>query len=80
MRAHQPLHVDVLLSDEAIGKVSAALGALTLARHACVEAHGELNDAKLRLGVRTKMLGTGPKGYADDAREESNVIQHRMAS
>ena len=80
MEARREIGFAATLGDEAIGKVSAALGALTLARHACVEAHGELNDAKLRLGVRTKMLGTGPKGYADDAREDSNVVPHRMAS
>lgn len=61
------------LGTEAVNKIAATIAALTAAREACVAAHGELNEVKLRLGVRTRMEGTGPKGFAGEA----NVVEHR---
>jgi hypothetical protein len=37
--------------------VAAAIAALAEARTAMVDAHGELNELKLRLGIRTKLGG-----------------------
>ncbi|HWU80706.1 MAG TPA: hypothetical protein VN158_11630 [Caulobacter sp.] len=38
-------------------KVADAMQALTVARTAVVEAHGQLNESRLRLGIRTRMAG-----------------------
>ncbi len=62
------------LGAASFSKVSAAMAALTDARQAMVDAHHEMNEAKLRLGVRTKMSGTGPKGYAG---EEAETVVER---
>lgn len=79
IEARREIGFAATLGGEAVNKVAIALSALTDARQACVEAHNELNEVKLRLGVRTRMLGTGPKGYAGDVADD-NVVQHRMAS
>jgi hypothetical protein len=67
------------LGTEAVSKMSAIVAELAEARAACVAAHHELNDVKLRLGVRTKMIGTGPKGYTGET-EDDNIVPHRLAS
>jgi hypothetical protein len=55
IEARNDIGFSAVLGDAAFGKVSVAIAALTESRRAMVEAHGELNDAKLRLGIRTKM-------------------------
>ena len=78
IEARNDIGFSAVLGDAAIGKVTLAISALSDSRRAMVEAHGELNDAKLRLGIRTKMVGTGPKGSLDG--EGDNVVEHRRAS
>ncbi len=78
IEARNDIGFSAVLGDAAIGKVTLAISALSDSRRAMVEAHGELNDAKLRLGIRTKMVGTGPKGYLDG--EGDNIVEHRRAS
>ena len=59
-----------------LNKVALAMSALAEARQACVDAHNELSEVKLRLNVRTRMEGTGPKGYAGetaDVRENLRI-------
>ncbi len=65
IEARQQIGFSAVLGSEAAAKIGAALNALTEARAAVVEAHGELAETKLRLGVRTKMAGTGPKSYGE---------------
>lgn len=67
------------LGTEAVSKMAAILAELADARAACVAAHGELDQVKLRLGVRTKMIGTGPKSYAGET-EEENAVVHRLVA
>jgi len=55
VRARRELSIAATSSDPSIAKVAAAIAALSEARTAMVEAHGELNELKLRLGIRTKM-------------------------
>jgi hypothetical protein len=57
LRARKDINLAATSSDPAIAKVAAAIAALSEARTAMVEAHGELNDLKLRLGIRAKMSG-----------------------
>ncbi len=78
VEARNEIGFSAVLGGEAVSKVSLALSALSDSRRAMVEAHNELNEAKLRLGVRTRMVGTGPKGYLDEASD--NVVEHRRVS
>jgi len=55
IQARKDLNVSAVFADEAQAKVIEAIKALGEARTAVVAAHGELNEAKLRLGIRTKM-------------------------
>ena len=64
IEARQEMGVAATLGTTAVSKIAVAMSALTAAREACVEAHHELAEVKLRVGVRTKMVGTGPKGFA----------------
>ncbi len=79
IEARRDIGFAATLGAGAVNKVAIAMSALAEARQACVEAHDELAETKLRLGVRTRMLGTGPKGYAG-ADGEDSVVEHRLAS
>ena len=57
LRARQELQVSSVFGDEAAAKMMEAMKALSDARSSMVALHGELNEAKLRLGIRTKMNG-----------------------
>lgn len=57
VKARKDLNLSAVVGDKAVAKVVEALSALGEARSAMVEAHNELNDVKLRIGVRTKMIG-----------------------
>ena len=79
LKARQDVQVSMVFADEAQAKLMEAMKALSEARTAMVAVHGELNEAKLRLGIRTKMDGSGPKGFAGEVASD-NVVPHRMAS
>lgn len=55
LKARQDVHVSMVFADEAQAKLMEAMKALSEARSAMVSVHNELNEAKLRLGIRTKM-------------------------
>lgn len=57
LRARKDLGLSAVVGDRASAKLVEALSALGEARSAMVEMHNELNDVKLRIGVRTKMIG-----------------------
>lgn len=78
IEARQEIGFSAVLGSEAAAKIGAALNALTEARAAVVSAHSELAEAKLRLGVRTKMVGTGPKSFGESTVGD-NVVEHRRA-
>src|SRR5579875_2803177 len=61
VKARKELGVSAVFADEAFTKATAAIAALGEARHAIIAAHHELADAKLRVGIRTKMVGASPK-------------------
>ncbi len=61
VKARQELGVSAVFADESFTKATTALAALGQARTAMVACHHDLNDAKLRVGIRTKMAGTAPK-------------------
>lgn len=69
--ARVDLKVSATLGDEAATKVAAAIAALTEARQAVVAAHKELDETRLRMGIRTKLGGAWDK----DAKEPEYFMQ-----
>ena len=57
LKARQDVHVSMVFADDVQVKMMEAMKALSEARTAMVAVHNELNEAKLRLGIRTKMAG-----------------------
>lgn len=55
--ARQEHRVAATVDAKAHAKLAEAQAHLSAARMALVEAHNEMNEVKLRLGVRTKMVG-----------------------
>ena len=57
LKARKDVNVSLVFADDVQVKMMQALKALSEARSAMVSVHSELNEAKLRLGIRTKMDG-----------------------
>lgn len=57
LKARKDLNLSAVVGDAAPAKLVEAMAALAEARTAIVSVHNELNDVKLRIGVRTKMTG-----------------------
>jgi len=55
LKARKDVNVSMVFADDAQVKMLEAVRALSAARTAMVAVHNELNEAKLRLGIRTKM-------------------------
>jgi hypothetical protein len=64
VEARQEMRLSAVVGDDAVAKVAAALAALAEARKAVVEAHHELAEVKLRVGIRTKLIGVTDKSAA----------------
>lgn len=76
LQARKDLNLSVISGDKAHAKIVQAMALMAEARSAMVEAHQELGEMKLRLGIRTKMVGierdkdtTGSLKTARDLRE-----------
>ncbi len=59
--ARADLGLSAIVADDATGKVAQAIATLAEARRAVVAAHGNLAETKLRIGVRTKLVGVTDK-------------------
>ncbi len=59
--ARTELRLSAVVGDEATMKVAQAIATLAEARRAIVSAHGDLADLKLRVGIRTKLIGVTDK-------------------
>ncbi len=57
LTARNDVNVSLVFADDVQVKMMEAISALSAARTAMVGVHKELNEAKLRLGIRTKMSG-----------------------
>lgn len=57
LQARKDVNTSLVFADDVQVKMMEAMKALSEARTAMVGVHNELNEAKLRLGVRTKMYG-----------------------
>lgn len=61
VEARSQMKVSSVVGDGAQAKLVEAINALGAARTAMVEMHDELSDLKLRLGIRTKLIGVEDK-------------------
>lgn len=57
LAARKDVNTSLVFADESQVKLMEAMKALSEARTAMVAVHNELNEAKLRLGIRTRMDG-----------------------
>jgi hypothetical protein len=73
LRARKDVHVSMVFADDAAVKMVEAIKALSEARTAMVGVHNELNEAKLRLGIRTKLGGVEAKPAFLAAAEETTM-------
>ncbi len=64
VQARQMLNVSAVLGDDSMAKTAKAIATLAEARSAIVAVHHELEETKLRLGIRTKLGGVGEKSSA----------------
>ena len=76
MSGREELRVSAVVGGDAVAKVAEAMATLAQARAAVVTAHGELEQVKLRLGIRSKMLGEHQK----DACAPSTTHMRAIAS
>lgn len=61
LKARKDVNTSLVFADDVQVKLMDAMKALSEARTAMVGVHNELNEAQLRLGVRTKMLENKPQ-------------------
>jgi hypothetical protein len=59
--ARTEMGLSAVVAQDATGKVAQAIATLAEARRAVVDAHNSLAETKLRIGVRTKLIGVTDK-------------------
>jgi hypothetical protein len=75
LQARKDVSPDIKFANEAQAKLLAAMAALSEARTAMCGVHNELIDAKLRLGIRTKlMFEVTPTSSVDDSQVEMRQV------
>jgi hypothetical protein len=75
VEARKAARVSSTVDAKAHAKVIEAMAALSTARTAMVEAHNEMNEVKLRLGVRTKMIGFDKTTSSAEERAPLSVVR-----
>ena len=76
MTARQDLRIAATVGDDATGKLAQAITLMSQARHEVVGAHRELDEVKLRLGIRTKMIGSFTKNASlDQANQPADLVR-----
>ena len=61
LRARADLGLSATIGDQAASKLIEAISALGEARSAMVAAHAQLDETRLRIGIRTKLAGVEDK-------------------
>jgi hypothetical protein len=75
LKARKDVGADLKFADDAQAKLMEAMAALSDARTAMVGVHTQLGEAKLRLGIRTKLgLETTHNASAEDAQVEMRQV------
>jgi hypothetical protein len=77
IQARKDLGLSAMVGEAAQAKLVEAIAALGAARSAVIAAHGQLEETKLRLGVRTKLAGYEDKGNASADHPQTSM---RIAS
>ncbi len=72
LQARQDLRISAVVGDRAPAQLAQAIAALSAARSAVVETHGELAEAKLTVGIRTKLIGVYRK-KSESAADQSGL-------
>jgi len=73
LKARQDVNTSLVFADDVQVKMMEAMKALSEARTAMVAVHNELNEAKLRLGIRTKMDNV--EKPAEGASREQTILR-----
>ena len=73
LQARKDLGLSAVVGDGAATRLVEAIAALGAARTAMVAAHVELGDAKLRIGVRTKLAGFEDKPHLSSDSERVSL-------
>ena len=79
VEARQELAVPHLLTDAATSKIAEAMNLLAQARHAMIESHGALHEARLRIGVRTRLEGPHDTFVYHDNKTVAEAAEERRA-
>lgn len=79
LEAREEANVTHMVIDPSVSKVADAIATLTTARRALMEAHVAMAEAKLRVGVRTKLVGASPT-IAEDYRVLTMAINNDRAT
>ncbi len=77
LNARRELGLPATFGDKSVQKVSEAAAALSAARQAVVEAHNELHEMQLRLGVRTKAISIDTSFFKAD--ESTKITARKVA-
>lgn len=72
-QAREELGLSAIVASGATSKVAEAIATLAAARATIVEAHKELDEIKLRIGVRTKLIGVVDKPPEGAQRETGDL-------
>jgi hypothetical protein len=75
IEARRDMRVSAVVTDDVMAKVAAAISALSDAQSAVVGAHNEMAGLKLRLGIRTKLLGVIDKNEASSTHEQIRALR-----
>src|SRR5689334_6408605 len=74
LKARTDVNASLIFADEVQVKMLEAMKALSEARTAMVGVHNELNEAKLRLGIRTKMSGEDKPPQVETERSVAKAV------
>ena len=78
MAAREELRLSATVGDTTSARIVEAMSLLAQARSTMVPAHHELDQLKLRVGIRTKMIGSVGKDFA--LAEEDRAVSHIRAA
>ena len=74
MSSRGELRIAATVGEDAVAKVAEAMATLAQARSSVVAAHRELEQVKLRIGIRSKMLGEHQKDACAPSTTELRAI------
>jgi hypothetical protein len=79
MEARKEAGVSSIVGDAAASKIAQAISTLADAKSSIAAAHGEMADVKLRLGIRTKLIGVSDKPPGNNEPVTQRVYERNVA-